>query len=92
MVEIFNIQIKHKNISINKKILGERVLFNKKLIILAIFFVSLLAVSVVSAADNATDDVVSVEEKNEIVAMYDNDVNNTVISNENDYVLSVEQI
>ena len=29
--------------------------------ILAIFFVSLLAVSVVSAADNATDDVVSVE-------------------------------
>ena len=41
---------KHKYISINK-ILGENVLFNKKLMILAIFFVSLFVVSAVSAAD-----------------------------------------
>ena len=34
----------------------------KKIIVLAIFLVSLLAVSTVSAADNATSDVVSVEE------------------------------
>ena len=65
-------------------------MLNKKLIILTIFFVSLLAVSAVSAADNATDDVVSVEESDEVVSISDNDVNNTVISNENDDVLAVE--
>ena len=37
-------------------------LFNKKLMILAIFFVSLLAVSTASAVDNVTDAVVGVDE------------------------------
>ena len=44
-------------------------LFNKKIIlILTIIFVSLLAVSAVSAADNSTSDVVSAEEINEEIA------------------------
>ena len=37
-------------------------MINKKLSILSIFFVSLLAVSAVSAADNATEDIVGVDE------------------------------
>ena len=65
-------------------------MLNKKLMILLIFFVSLLVVSVVSAADNATGDVVSVDETNEILAMSDSDVDNTVISNESNNVLAVE--
>lgn len=38
---------------------------NKKLIMLAILLVSLLAVSAVSAADNATSDIVNVEITND---------------------------
>ena len=37
-------------------------MFNKKVMMLAIFLVSLLAISAVNAADNATSDVVSVDE------------------------------
>ena len=37
-------------------------LFNKKFILLAIFFVSLLTISVVSAEENSTDDVVGIEQ------------------------------
>lgn len=61
---------------------GGKILLNKKLMILAIFFVSLLAISVVSAAENATEDitadvagedVVSVEETtDEVVSVEDN--------------------
>ena len=58
--------------------------------ILTIFFVSLFAVSAVSALDNATDDVVGVEETDEVVSIPDNDVNNTDSSNENNYVLAIE--
>ena len=58
-------------------------MLNKKLMLLAIFFVSLLAVSAVSAADNATDEVSGIEEMNdEIVSVVSNDVNETVVSNE----------
>lgn len=47
------------------------------------FFVSLLAVSAVSAADNATDDVVELNETNdEIVGVGSNDVNETALANE----------
>ena len=42
--------------------MGEEIMKFKKIMLLAIFLVSLLAVSAVSAADNATSDVVSVEE------------------------------
>ena len=38
---------------------------NKKIIILTIFFVSLFAVSAVSAADNATSDIVDAEDNNQ---------------------------
>ena len=44
----------------------------KKIMLLAIFLVSLLAVSAVSAADNATSDVVSVEE-DQAIEQIDND-------------------
>ena len=52
----------------------EKVLLNKKLMILAIFLVSLLAVSAVSAADNGTEsDIASVEEvTDDVVAVEDN--------------------
>ena len=59
-------------------------MLNKKLMILIIIFVSLLTVSAVSAADNVTDDVVSVEETTtgalgvgeakEVVSVEDNQV------------------
>ncbi|MEE1335891.1 hypothetical protein [Methanobrevibacter sp.] len=42
-------------------------MLNKKFMILVIFFVSLLAVSAVSAADNATDDAISNVENNDDV-------------------------
>ena len=40
----------------------EKILLNKKIMLLVILLVSLLAVSTVSAAENVTDDIVSVEE------------------------------
>ena len=47
----------------------------KKLMILAIFLVSLLAISAVNAADNATSDVVSVEETTDkVVSVEENQV------------------
>ena len=62
--------------------------------ILAIFLVSLLAVSVVSAADNTTDDVVSVDQTNEeIVDFCDSDANDTVAaSDDNQVELSQDSI
>ena len=59
---------------------------DKKIISLAIFIVSLLAVSAVSAADNLTDDVVSENMDDEIVSLdntidvEENDVENEVLS------------
>ena len=44
---------------------------NKKIILLAIFLVSILAVSAVSAAENATDDIVGISDDNAI-AIEDN--------------------
>ena len=50
-----------------------RFLINKKLMILAIFIVSLLAVSAVSAADNATEDIAGVEKTaDEVVSVNEN--------------------
>ena len=65
---------------------------------LTIFLVSLLAISAVSAADNATTDVVSVEEitvdvvketTDEIVNVSTNDVNDTVMAKNNEDPVSV---
>ena len=39
--------------------MGEKILMNKKIMLLAIFLVSLLAISAVSAADDGTADIVS---------------------------------
>lgn len=51
----------------------------KKIMVLAIFFVSLLAVSAVSAADNITDDVVSVRDiTDEVVSAVDSEASNVV--------------
>ncbi len=58
------------------------ILINKKFMILAIFLVSLLAVSAVSAADNATEDIVGVEETaDEVVSVNENQ---TILSENND--------
>ena len=56
-------------------------MLNKKIMVLAIFFVSLLAISAVSAADNVTEDVVSVEETTVDVVKETTD---EVVSVEND--------
>jgi hypothetical protein len=39
---------------------------NKKIILFAVFFISMVAISTVSAADNATDDLASVESGSEV--------------------------
>ena len=44
-------------------------MISKKYIILSIFLLSLLTLSVVSAADNATNDVISLEESKDIISI-----------------------
>ena len=46
----------------------EKALLNKKIIMLAILFVSVLAIAQVSAAENATD-VVNIEDATEVIAL-----------------------
>ena len=48
-------------------------MFNRKFMILTIFLVSLLAISAVSAEDNATSDVVSLDDNN-VVEVADDDL------------------
>ena len=57
-------------------------MLNKKLMILTIFIVSLLAVSSVSAAENATDDIISADTGNEVVSF--EETTNEVVSVDND--------
>ena len=57
-------------------------MLNKKIIMLAIVLVSLLAISAVSAADNTTNDVVSVEDNDETVVANE-DQSNDLIEIEN---------
>ena len=63
-------------------------MISKKYIILSIFLLSLLTLSVVSAADNATNDVISLEESNDSIsveetqAIQQNDNNEVLSSNE----------
>ena len=52
--------------------------------ILAIFFVSLLAISAVSAADNATSDVVGVEKTTDEVVSVENDENGNILKKTNE--------
>ena len=47
-------------------------MFRKKIILLSILLLSLLAVSAVSAAENATDDIVSVSEDSEVISVEEN--------------------
>ena len=52
---------------------GEKNMKYKKIMILTILFVSLLAISAVSAAENTTDDIVGVEETtDEVVSVEEN--------------------
>ncbi|WP_405283132.1 Ig-like domain repeat protein [Methanobrevibacter sp.] len=53
-------------------------MFNKKILLLTIILISLFAISTVNAADNATDDVVSVDEITKGSNMWANDVSDTV--------------
>ena len=46
-----------------------QILLNKKLMIISIFLISLLAVSAVNAADNATSDIINDETTNDIVSI-----------------------
>lgn len=50
-------------------------LINKKLMTLTIIIISLLAISAVSAEENVTSDVVSVNQDNIIITDYDNQPN-----------------
>ena len=61
-------------------------MFNKKVIILAIFLVSLLAISAVSAADNAASDVVSVDNESSVSEISD-EVENPLESSQSDSIL-----
>ncbi len=53
--------------------MGVKFLINKKFMILAIFLVSLLAVSAVNAADNITSDIVSINETDEVISIENNE-------------------
>ena len=77
--------------------MGEEIMKFKKIMLLAIFLVILLAVSAVSAADNATSDIVTVEESTldalsvdeakEVVSVEGNDGFDDLMSDVNDNVL-----
>ncbi|WP_406531882.1 Ig-like domain repeat protein [Methanobrevibacter sp.] len=57
-------------------------MINKKFMILAIFLVGLLAVSTASAADNATSDIVNVEnQENTAISDIDNDLSSNIDEN-----------
>ena len=43
--------------------------FNRKIIFFAIFFVSLLAISTVNATDNITDDIIGSEQNPDVFAV-----------------------
>ena len=45
---------------------GDVIMISKKIILFAVFFISLVAISTVGAADNATDDLASVESGSEV--------------------------
>ncbi len=47
-------------------------MFKKKIFLLSIFLVSILAISAVSATENATDEIVGISEDNEVVSVEDN--------------------
>ncbi len=67
----------------------EKVLLNKKIMMLAILLVSLLAISAVSAVDNTTSDVVGVEETTDEVVSVENDYYVTELVDERiDYLSS----
>ena len=73
---------------------GGKKLRYKKLMMLTIFLISLLAVSAVSATDNATDDIVGVEETTDTDADFDKNISECcsfVIQEENETVFAFRQ-
>ena len=63
------------------------VLLNKKIMMLAILLVSLVAIGAVSAAENVTSDVVSVEETSDDIVSADDD-NQVIEQTENQEIVS----
>ncbi|WP_296853450.1 hypothetical protein [uncultured Methanobrevibacter sp.] len=64
-------------------------MFNKKIIMLTIFLISLLTITVVSATDNGTNDIVSVGNATEVTSLCDdvvsvNDLENDNVTNNQD--------
>lgn len=72
-------------------------MLRKKILLLSIFLVSLLAISAVSAADNSTDDIVSISDDNEVSTVdnskdaINSDESNVLRAEESD-VLSVDEL
>lgn len=62
-------------------------MLKKKIILLSIFLVSLLAISAVSAADNATDDVIGLSNDNDTISVENNGENG---ADDNEYVLKAD--
>ena len=60
-------------------VMEENILLNKKIMILTVILVSLFVVSAVSAADNATSDVVGVEKTTDEVVSVENDENGNIL-------------
>ena len=63
-------------------------MYRKKIFLLSIFLVGLLAISAVSAADNATDDIVSASDDTEIIGVENN--NDTLNSDESNVLMADE--
>ena len=69
----------------NNFLMEENILFNKKLMMLAIIFTCLLAVSAVSAAENATEDIIADVASEDIVSVENN--NQTIEQTENEEII-----
>ena len=63
-------------------------MLNKKLMMLAIFLVSLLAVSAVSAAENATEDIIADVASEDVVSVENN--NQTIEQTENEEISTAD--
>ena len=89
------IHINHKYISYVKSSHGGKILVNKKIIILIIILVSFLTISVVSAADNTTRDILSVDDTTDVNNLQnnfesDNDWGNDKVMDNHDVLRSQE--
>ena len=89
------IHINHKYIPYVKSSYGGKILINKKIIILIIILVSFLSISVVSAADNTTRDILSADDTTDVNNLQnnfesDNDWGNDKVMDNHDVLGSQE--